>query len=259
MNRKWHWLASAILLLLLTLSASTAYGEDAREIVQELQRRSQASSQHYEGLLEVVDNKGKSTQKKWVYNRIGSHGNSKVVIRFTAPAEVKDVALLIVNHPDRSSDQWMWTPAIQRDRRIATQDRRSRFFGTDFSFEDLEERDVDQYDYDSKGNDTVDGEACWKIESKPRAAKTSQYTRSMLWIRKANYTYARVENYSGDSLIRRIGYRNVQQVQNIWTARIIEAEDVTRKSRTILNLQSLQYNQPVRDSDFSLESLRSGQ
>jgi hypothetical protein len=65
------------------------------------------------------------------------------VIRFTAPPEVKGVTLLIVNHPDRSSDQWMWTPAIERDRRIAMQDRSTRF-RPDFSFEDLEERDVDQ-------------------------------------------------------------------------------------------------------------------
>jgi hypothetical protein len=32
--------------------------------------------------------------------------------RFTAPGEVKDVALPIVNHPDRASEQCMWTPAI---------------------------------------------------------------------------------------------------------------------------------------------------
>ena len=41
------------------------------------------------------------------------------------------VALLVINHPDRSSDQWMWTPALQRNRRIALQDRSTRFFGTD--------------------------------------------------------------------------------------------------------------------------------
>ncbi len=94
---------------------------------------------------------------------------SKAILRFTAPAEVKGVALLIVNHTDRASDQWMWTPAIERDRRIAAQDRSTRFFGTDFSFEDLEERDVDQFDYKLAGDDTIDGAACWKIESKPKA------------------------------------------------------------------------------------------
>ena len=77
----------------------------------------------------------------------GRTATASAILRFTAPAEVKGVALLVVNHPDRASDQWMWTPAIERDRRIALQDRSTRFFGTDFSFEDLEERDVNQYDY----------------------------------------------------------------------------------------------------------------
>ena len=93
------------------------------------------------------------------------------MLRFTAPAEVKGVALLIVNHKDRASDQWMWTPALQRDRRIALQDRSSRFFGTDFSFEDLEERDVDQYDYKLLGEETIDGVPCWKLESRPKQTK----------------------------------------------------------------------------------------
>ena len=103
--------------------------------------------QHYEGTLQVFDAKGKISDKRWTFDRLGSHGSSKSILRFTAPPEVKGVALLVVNHPDRASDQWMWTPAIQRDRRVALQDRSQRFFGTDFSFEDLEERDVDQYDY----------------------------------------------------------------------------------------------------------------
>ena len=112
--------------------------ENARQIVDEAQKRTDSQSERYEGLLQTFDRSGKTTEKRWIQNRIGAHGQSKAVIRFTTPAEVKGVALLIVNHPDRSSDQWMWTPAIERDRRIALQDRSTRFFGTDFSFEDLE-------------------------------------------------------------------------------------------------------------------------
>src|SRR5207247_5536177 len=159
------------------------------------QRRTDARSQRYEGLLQVFDAKGKVSDKRWTLERFGSHGDSKMVLRFTAPAEVKGVALLVVNHPDRASDQWMWTPGIERDRRIALQDRSTRFFGTDFSFEDLEERDVDQYDYALLGDDTVDGLAGWKIESTPKAARSSQYTRSIVWIRKDNDALARLENF----------------------------------------------------------------
>src|SRR5213594_4932540 len=171
---------------------------DPRQIVEEAQRRTMTQSQRYEGTLRVIDAKNKITEKRWQYDRIGSHGSSKSVLRFNAPAEVKGVALLVINHSDRASDQWMWTPAIERDRRIALQDRSTRFFGTDFSFEDLEERDVSQFDYALRGEETIDGAICWRIESTPKESKSSQYTRSLLWIRKDNFAFVRIESFSKD-------------------------------------------------------------
>jgi outer membrane lipoprotein-sorting protein len=238
------------------LSLDVRAADNARQIVEEAQKRTDATSQRYEGLLQVFDTKGKISDKRWSFERLGSHGQSKAVLRFTAPAEVKGVALLVVNHPDRASDQWMWTPAIERDRRIALQDRSTRFFGTDFSFEDLEERDVNQYEYALAGDDSVDGAACWKIQSTPRESKSSQYTRSIVWIRKDNYAFARIENYVKDQAVRRLNYSSIQSVQGIWTARQLEMTDVRRGSRTRLTLDKLVYNVPFKDDDFTLQAIR---
>jgi Outer membrane lipoprotein-sorting protein len=230
--------------------------DNARQIVEEAQRRTDAKSQRYQGLLQVFDARGKVTDKRWTFERLGSHGDSKAVLRFTAPAEVKGVALLVVNHPDRASDQWMWTPAIERDRRIALQDRSTRFFGTDFSFEDLEERDVDQYEYKLAGEEPVDGMASWKIESTPRETKSSQYTRSIVWIRKDNYAFARIENFVKTEVVRRLTYSDIQQVQGIWTGRTMEMADLRRGSRTRLSLEKLEYNIALNPDDFTLQAIR---
>ncbi len=181
---------------------------------------------------------------------------SKVVLRFTEPAEVKGVALLVQNHPDSSSDQWMWTPAISRDRRIALQDRSTRFFGTDFSFEDLEERDIGQYEYRLLGEESVDGVACWKLQSTPRQSKVSQYSHSYLWIRKDTYAMAQIENYAKDQLVRRAHYTDIRNVQGIWTAHNIDMNDLKRNSHTILKIDKLQYNTPMKDDAFTLQALR---
>ncbi len=243
-------------LLMLLAGAAAAAAQDARQIVEEVQKRAHAQSERYEGTLKVIAKNGKTSEKRWRYERIGSHGNSKSVIRFTAPAEVKGVALLVVNHPDRSSDQWMWTPALERDRRIAMQDRRRRFFGTDFSFEDLEERDVNQYDYRMLGEETAGGQACWKIEARPKESKISQYDRSVLWVRKDHYVFWQIENYSKNELIRRARYSDLENNQGIWTARTIEMSDLRAGSRTVLRLDKLEYNAPMRDEQFTLQALR---
>lgn len=246
----------ALALAVALCSGGISAQSDARQIVAEAQRRSEAKSQRYEGLLQVLDARGKVADKRWAFMRLGSHGTSKAVLRFLAPPEVKGVTLLILNHADRASDQWMWTPALQRERRIALQDRSTRFFGTDFSFEDLEERDVNQYNYRLVGEETVDGVACWRVESTPSQKKISQYTKADVWIRKDNYTFAQVESYIKAEVVRRLKYSEVVQVQGIWTARRLEMIDLRRKSRTILTLDKLEYNIPLKDEDFTLPSLR---
>jgi Outer membrane lipoprotein-sorting protein len=251
-GRAWQ----PVLVVLVLAGAAPRAAENARQIVEEAQRRTDAKSQRYQGLLQVFDSKGKVADKRWMFERLGSHGDSKAVLRFTAPAEVKGVALLVINHPDRASDQWMWTPAIERDRRIALQDRSTRFFGTDFSFEDLEERDVDQYVYALLGEEPIDGAACWKIESTPKETKSSQYSRSIVWIRKDNYAIARIENYVKADIVRRLTYSDIQQVQGIWTGRTMEMADLRRGSRTRLSLDQLEYNIPLNPEGFTLQAIR---
>lgn len=236
------------------LAATSLMAQDARQIVVEMQKRAQAKSQRYQGTLQVLDGKGKVADKRWQYERLGSAGQSKTVLRFTAPAEVKGVALLVVNHPDRASDQWMWTPAVGRERRIALQDRSTRFFGTDFSFEDMEERDVEQATYTLAGEEAIGGQACWKIESKPK--KSSQYTRSLLWIRKDLYVLAQVESFKGDDLVRRMKQSDVATVQGIATPRRIEVWDAKRGSTTVLKIESLAYDVALAEENFTLQALR---
>ncbi len=251
----WHSalaLSFAALLLITPVHAQ----DDPRKIVEEAQRRAESKSQRYEGLLQVLDGKGKVADKRWLFMRQGSHGRSRSVLKFVAPAEVKGVALLVVNHPDRASDQWMWTPALQRERRIALQDRSTRFFGTDFSFEDLEERDVNQYNYRLLGEQNIDGVSCWHIESTPTEKKTSQYTKSHVWVRKDTYVLAQVESFIRTDVVRRLKYSDFAQIQGIWTGRRMEMHDLRRKSRTILNLEKLEYNVPSKDEDFTLQALR---
>src|SRR3954462_6232302 len=214
----------------LLLIALPLFAQDARQIVAESQKRGRANSQRYEGVLEVISANNKVTRKSCTTLRIRSYGTSKSVIRFIAPADVKGVALLVVNHPDRASDQWMWTPAIGRDRRIALQDRSTRFFGTDFSFEDLEERDVNQYDYKLTGEEAIDGAPCWRIESRPREGKSSQYTLTTVWIRKDNYVPAQYASFIKDQLVRRLHQTDIASVQGIWTARTLEMSDLRRNS-----------------------------
>ena len=144
----------------------------------------------------------------------------------------------------------MWRPTIGRDQRIALQDRSTRFFGTDFSFEDLEERDVDQYDYKLTGE--FGGQ--WRIEAKPH--KPSEYTNSYFFVDKTRYVINRVESYNKKGLAKTIDYSDYKMVQDIWTPSAVLVLDVFAKSRTVLTYDKTEYNLPLKDEDFTVEALR---
>ena len=89
--------------------------QDPRQIVEETQRRTTSQSQQYQGTLRVVDAKSKVTEKRWEYDRIGSHGSSKSVLRFTAPAEVNGpVTPLATTHESASYKLTVRTPSWRR-------------------------------------------------------------------------------------------------------------------------------------------------
>ena len=243
------------LIAVLLLAVEGVWADDALQIMEQAQKRAAAKSLHYEGTLQVLDAGSKTIAKSWELDRKGAAGARKMLLRFTAPVDIKGVALLILNHAGRAPEEWLWIPAVGRARRIATQDRSTRFFGTGFSFEDLEERDASLFDYKLEGDAVVDGAACWKIESRPKQTRDSQYTRSLLWIRKDNYVVTRTESYLGAVLSRQIVYSDFAKVDGIWTARSIEVFDAARNSRTALRLEKLRYDQPMDDGEFTVEAL----
>lgn len=245
-------------IVLLLAAALPALAQDGRQIIQEVQKRQHPSSLRYEGTVRTIGGVWKTQAeadkhtviKRWTFERIGDFGNSKAILRLTGPAEFKGVALLIVNHPDTASDQWMWRPNNSREQRISVQERSNRFLSTDFSFEDLEEPDVDQYDY------TLTGKAAgqWRIDAHPR--KPSQYTHCYFYIDKTRYTYNLMEAYNKKGVARTIEYRDFKMVEGIWTPSAALVTDVFAKTRTVLTYDKVDYNLPMKDEDFTVEALR---
>ena len=78
-----------VIVCMAALVAPAQAAQDAQQIVDEAQRRTTTKSERYEGLLESFNKSGKTSEKRWIFERVGSHGESKSIIRFTAPSEVQ--------------------------------------------------------------------------------------------------------------------------------------------------------------------------
>src|SRR5262245_59874267 len=125
----------------------TAAAQDARKIMDAVYKQDTSRDATWRARLDVYDKKGNVRSKKYSLRKLGSLGDSKTLARFTDPAEVRGVGLLTYNQTGVGDRQWLYTPAIQRTRRIAPQERSRKFLGTDFTNEDMAERVLDDYSY----------------------------------------------------------------------------------------------------------------
>ena len=245
----------AILILVIGLGSAGA-ADRGLEIMKEVERRALADSQSYEGAIEVEDAKGKVLNKSWHFWREGNRGTSKVLVRFDTPPEVRGVGLLTLNHVGRSAEQWLYTPEIRRDRRIAPQEKSQRFMGTDFSNEDMEERAIEDYEYSLMGEEHFAGQPAYKIKAVGRNQNSTQYSHLHLWVRKDIFATAFIEFYVGGKLSKTLRWDDWQQIQNIWTPHFIEMKSLARKSTTRIRSKNVKYNLKFEPEWFSLRNLR---
>jgi hypothetical protein len=124
----------------LLAGAGAIRGQDARKIMEGVYKQDTSRDTSWRGKIEVFDKTGTVRSRKFTMRKLGGTGNSKTLVRFTDPPEARGVSLLSINQSGVADRQWMYTPAIKRVRRIAAQERRQRFIGTDFTNEDMSER-----------------------------------------------------------------------------------------------------------------------
>lgn len=241
-------------LFILIIGSSTP---DARTIMEEVYRQDTSRDVTWRAVMDVTDKNGKVRTKKFVFRKIGSLGDSKTLIRFTEPAEVRGVGLLSINEQGESDRQWMYTPAIQRVRRIAAQERRQRFLGTDFTNEDMAERVLDDYAYRLLGEgEIVEGRRTWKIEARPVTADKSQYAYVYIWVpQDVPYTVL-AEMYDKDGRKRRVLKASaLEKISGIWIAKRIEMITPDERTKTILNVSEIRFNTGLKQDAFSRQAL----
>lgn len=111
-------------------------------------------------------------------------------INFLSPGDVKGTKLLSLENKDDDDTQWIFMPAIKRARQISAANNTDSFVGTELSFEDLRREKLNEHTYTVIGEETIDGQPCYKIEAvpaTPERKKISGYSKRILWIRKDNF------------------------------------------------------------------------
>ena len=107
---------------------------------------------------------------------------SKTIVKYTAPFDLRFSGYLIVNNEGHPNDQFVYLAASRRIRRVNL--RREAVFGTDFTFEDLVPREIEDGAYNRLPDKTIDGISTYVVEVTPADHADSEYSKFVIHVLK---------------------------------------------------------------------------
>jgi len=262
------WLLAAVLVLP-SLGSPARAGETARQI---LDRRKQLddTTQHWNDRhermkLTIVDRRGgERVRELELYERRYPGDETKTIVFFQAPAEVKGTAFLAFIHKGRPADQWLYLPELKRVRQITANTRKESFVGTDLSYHDLDliSEMTSWAEDDARsslgGEETVAGVACHRIELTPKRDDIG-YQKIMLWLGKDDLVPRQLEFFEdGSEPKKRIKQSDVKSIGAIPLPHAIDVETPANNTRTAIVITDVQFNQSLEDDLFTQRYLERG-
>jgi hypothetical protein len=250
--------ALAVSAILLLFAAAPALGsDDPRKILEGVYEQDTSHDTTMKAVFDIYDKDGHKTTKKFLLFRIGSPGDSKTLVRFTDPAEIRGVALLSYNHTGDEDRQWLYIPATQRTRSVSPRELSEKFAGTDFTYEDVEERVLDNFTYRLLSDtEVIDGHKTYKVAAVPVDASRSQYKYVYYWVAQDIPVILHAELYDRDGkLVRELHASALKKVAGIWGARHVEMDSVVEKTRTVLTINEAKFNQHLDEKLFTPDNL----
>src|SRR3989337_1821373 len=184
MKRWWIWIVAG----LLPLQALALSGEEAM-------KKSQAAFL-YAGkdfkarvVMKLINKDGQERLRELTMlrkNIAGPGGEQKYFMVFFQPADVRAMAFMIHKYPAKDDDRWLFVPAINMVKRIAAQDKRSSFVGSDFTYEDVSGRDIEDDTHAVEREDRIGNRDCIVVKSTPKRTDTD-FGYKLTWVDKENF------------------------------------------------------------------------
>ena len=242
-----------------------AQGRDnARETMRRVLRDSRADDEAVSVQMQLVDSTGRVRRRTATFyskKRKGTDDSSRL-IRFHVPPDFARAGILTIEHTDRDADQWIYLPAYYASRRVPSANRGDTWMGTDFTYEDITDAKIEQYEYRTIGHERLNNVQCTIIEAIPKDRKLadeSAYSKTVFWVDPEDAVALKVEHYNREGRLYKVltnsGLRRFGKYSR-WEKS--EMRDVTQDHKTVLEFTDRRINRGLSDEYFEVAFLERG-
>lgn len=181
-------------------------------------------------------------------------GTDKQLSKYIEPARVKGEAILMLND---GNDIWYYSPRTDRVRKIASNSKKKKVMGSDFSYEDMASGEMAKK-YTSKliGEEKEQGKSCYVLEMIP-APEGPSYSKIKVWVDKSTFVAIRVDYWDGEKKpFKRLIVSDVKEIEGRVTPMNYTMTNLKEGSETVMEVKEMTYKVDLKDSLFTVRNLK---
>jgi len=241
-------------------SQLTAQQLTGREIIDKVYNLPSGDDQTSDLTMTLINKSGSERVRKIKQFTKDFGDVEKSIMFFTAPADVKNTSFMnwTYDDPSKSDDQWIYLPALKKVKRISSDSKSDYFMGSDFTYDDLGDRKLDDDTHKLLREETIDGVDYYVVESIPKD-EDYMYSKTITWIRKDNFIGLKKEFYDEDGeLLKTLKIKKFKEISGFIVITHSEMENVQKNHRTSMNLDNVKINTGIPNSKFSERMMMRG-
>lgn len=184
--------------------------------------------------------------------------HNRRMVRFLSPSDVRNTTSLLIENAKGEDEIWVYLPALKKSRRLASNNKKGSFFGTDLSYGDVVGHKPEAWTHRWLRSETFEGQPTDVIESlplQPAVGEESGYSKRTSWVARQNRAVVKVEmldtNGSPLKTVISSDLQLVDAAKGKWQAMKLSAKNVQTGHSTQIILERFSANVDVAESVFS--------
>ena len=200
--------------------------------------------------------KDRVTRKMIFKSKEVKNDGDKTLITFEYPLDVKQTKLLTWAHKDKSDDQWLFLPGINRVKRINSSNKSGSFMGSEFSYEDISSDEVEKYTYKFVQDQQITSRDVWVIIRYPKDTK-SGYSKQITYTDKQYRQPLKIDYYDRkDELLKTATFSQFQLYESWWFYNKIRMLNHQTQKESLLVWKNRKIGEIISDTEFTKRALQ---
>ena len=236
------------------LITSFIFSNPGLEIAKQIENRPQPKDMKSILEMNLINKKGK--QRKSSLKSFIKDGGKKQIAWFLTPADDKGIGFLKIEHDKKDDEMRIYLPAFKKVRRISSKKKSDSFMGSDLSYEDLSNRNINDNTYNLLGNEVIDDQDYHILEIKPKKNTNSEYSKHIAWINKSNILPFKEDSYDKSNKLLKQKYFHFIKINDYHVIDTMKVFNVQKNHNTVLTFKDIKINSNINDNIFQEKNLK---